>query len=159
VYYYYYFFSFLIIIIIIIIIIIMHELFYIIENNVFHLVFFAIKFVTHYQYKLESCWKTKCCKQCRYMYVKSKGTMTKWPVQKNNTQNNTKTRRTPRRNRQLERKLFLCFSTEPVFIWYLHYRFVLLTQRSAYFISSLTDTAKYIYPMIPAFYGCFYKFS
>ena len=32
------------------------------------------------QYKLKGCLNKKCCKQCRY--VKFKGTMTKWPVQK-----------------------------------------------------------------------------
>jgi len=32
------------------------------------------------QYKLKRCLKKECCKQCRY--VKYKGTMTKWPVQK-----------------------------------------------------------------------------
>jgi len=39
--------------------------------------------------------------------------ITKWPVQKINPQNNTKTRRSPRRNRHLEEKkhtLCLCFS-------------------------------------------------
>jgi len=41
-------------------------------------------------YKLKRCSKIECCKQSRY--VKFKGTMTKWPVQKSNTQNNTKTR-------------------------------------------------------------------
>jgi len=31
-------------------------------------------------YKLKRCSNNECCKQCRY--VKFKGTMTKWPVQK-----------------------------------------------------------------------------
>ena len=31
-------------------------------------------------YKLKRCPKKECCKQCQY--VKYKGTMTKWPVQK-----------------------------------------------------------------------------
>jgi len=31
-------------------------------------------------YKLKKCSKKECCKQCRY--VKFKGTMTQWPVQK-----------------------------------------------------------------------------
>ena len=57
------------------------------------------------KYKLKRCSNNECCKQCRY--VKFKGTMTEWPVQKNNTQNDTKTRTTSWRNRQLE-KLYLC---------------------------------------------------
>ena len=40
------------------------------------------------EYKLKRCSNKECCKQCRY--VKFKGTMTKWPVQKK-TQNDTKT--------------------------------------------------------------------
>ena len=42
-----------------------------------------------FKYNLKRCSK-KECKQCRY--VKFKGTMTKWPVQRTNTQNDTKTR-------------------------------------------------------------------
>jgi len=33
-----------------------------------------------FKYKLKRCSNKECCKQCRY--VKFKGTMTKWPVQK-----------------------------------------------------------------------------
>ena len=40
------------------------------------------------KYKLKRCSTKECCKQCKY--VKFKGTMAKWPVQKTYTQNNTK---------------------------------------------------------------------
>ena len=51
--------------------------------------------------------KKECCKQCRY--VKFKGAMTKWPVQKltqRTTQNtyNTMTQQT------FKKTIFLCFS-------------------------------------------------
>jgi len=44
---------------------------------------FRLSLVTYlliWQYKLKRCSKKECCKQCRY--VKFKGTVTKWPVQK-----------------------------------------------------------------------------
>jgi len=47
--------------------------------------------------------------------------MTKWPVH-NQTQNNTKTRRTPRPNRHLEKKLFSFFITETLEIDFLSFR-------------------------------------
>ena len=45
--------------------------------------------------------KEECCKQCRF--VKVKGTMTKMARTKTNTQYNTITRKTPRRNRYSEK--------------------------------------------------------
>jgi len=57
------------------------------------------------QYKLKRCSSKECCKQCRY--VMFKGTMTKWPVQKTNTRNDTKTLTTSWRNRHLD-KLYFC---------------------------------------------------
>ena len=59
------------------------------------------------QFKLKSCARKECCKQCRY--VKFKGTMTKWPVQKP-THSDTKKRRTPWRNRHLEKTIFVICS-------------------------------------------------
>ena len=56
------------------------------------------------QYKLKRCSNKECCKQCRY--VKFKGTMTKWPVQKL-THWTTQIRTTPWRNKHLE-KLYFC---------------------------------------------------
>jgi len=61
--------------------------------------------------------KQECCKQCRY--VKFKGTMTKWPVQKQthktaqNTQNtqNTKTQQTFSENKNM-------FCVFRIFIFY-----------------------------------------
>jgi len=55
-----------------------------------------------FQYKLKRCSEKECCKQCRY--VKFKGTMTKWPVQKPTHRTTQKTRRTPWPNRHLEKK-------------------------------------------------------
>jgi len=42
--------------------------------------FLSLNIKLHKQYKLKRWSKKDCCKQCRY--VKFKGTMTKWPVQK-----------------------------------------------------------------------------
>jgi len=53
---------------------------------------------TLFKYKLKRCSKKECCKQCRH--AKFKGTMTK------NTQNNTKTPRTPKRNRHSDKTRF-----------------------------------------------------
>ena len=50
--------------------------------------------------------------------------MTKRPVQKGNTQNNTKTRRTPRRNRHLERTIFV-FSDFHFLIYFFIYNFLI----------------------------------
>ena len=49
-------------------------------------------------YKLKICSNKECCKQSRY--VKFKGTLTKWPVQK-------LTHRTTQKHRHLEKKM--CF--------------------------------------------------
>jgi len=50
------------------------------------------------QYKMKRCSNKECGKQCRHDRTAGK-----------NTQNNTKTRRTPRRNRHSEKGFFVCF--------------------------------------------------
>ena len=62
-----------------------------------------------YKYKLKRRSKKECCKQWRY--VKFKGTMKKWPVQKPTHRRTQKTRtcRTPWRNRHLEKNCFCVF--------------------------------------------------
>jgi len=42
--------------------------------------------------------------------------MTKKPVQKTNPQNNTETRKTPRRNRHLEKNYFLFSDFQKIFV-------------------------------------------
>ena len=54
------------------------------------------------KYKYKIYFMKKCCNQCRN--VMFKGTMKQIARTKANTQNNTKTRRTPIRNKHLERK-------------------------------------------------------
>ena len=57
-------------------------------------------------YKLKRCSKKEFGKQCRY--VKFKGTMTNWPVQNQHIERQ-KTRRSPWRNRHLEKKTIFVF--------------------------------------------------
>ena len=59
-------------------------------------------------YTLKKCSKKEWCKQCRH--VKYKGTMTKWPLHKTNTQNNAKTGRTSIRNRHLQEKNYILYT-------------------------------------------------
>ena len=69
--------------------------------------------------KLKWCSKKECCKQCRH--VKFKGTMTKWPVQKQThrtAQNmqNTKTHQTFRKKTK-KLSLIVSLSSLYIFIW------------------------------------------
>jgi len=78
----------------------------------------SLKSPINYLYKLKICSKTECCKQCRH--VKCKGAMTKWPEQKH-TQNNTKTHRTPTRNRHSANNMwFSFFFSDFLFLFFIH---------------------------------------
>ena len=68
-------------------------------------------------YKSKRCSRKEYCKQCRY--VMFKGTMIKWPIKNQHTEQhkNTKTRRTPRRNIHSETQYCLCFSDFSFFFY------------------------------------------